>query len=145
MSSTANTVRSEMPASPPTSDRDRIASQYIEAKRREEKAKADRLAAEEKLCELFGVKPEGSQTVSTDFFKVTTTGNMTRSIDADRFAEIAKTIPKAIRDRVIRTKVEPNLTELRKLEESNPDVYRALAAALTVKPAKASVKVEIIA
>lgn len=138
------TAASPMPR-PATNPRDLAAARYVDAKRREEKAKEDRLQAEADICELFGVKPEGSQTESTEFFKVTTTGNMTRSFDADMWDAIAKSIPKAIRDKVVRTKVEPSLTELRKVQESNPDVYAVISKALTVKPAKASVKVEILA
>lgn len=127
--------------SPQMSERDIAAQEWHDAKRREDKAKEDRLVAEAKIVMLFGAKPEGSQTVKTDFFKVETTGNVTRSIDDAAFLAIKSQLPKNVRDACIKTTYEPRVGGIKELKVSNPDLYVVLAQCVTSKPAKTSVKV----
>src|SRR5579859_5924555 len=66
LSATLNKAREQIAES----DRDAAARRYIEAKRKEEAAKLERLAAEAEILRLFGAKEEGSQTVKSELFAV---------------------------------------------------------------------------
>lgn len=122
-----------------------IAAQALrDAKRSEEDARIARLVAEEDLITLIGVKAEGTTTVKTEFFKVSTVGKLTRSLDEAAFRAIADDIPAAFRDRLVRWKPELVAAEVRHIEHNEPEIYRVLAQALTVKPAKPAVSVELI-
>lgn len=121
------------------------AAQYLrECKAAEEGAKAARIAAEDALIALVGCKTEGSTTIKTGYFAVKTTGKLTCSLDVPTFESIKDQIPEGIRDRLVRYKPELSLTELRHVESDEPQIYSVLAQALTIKPAKASVSVDVL-
>lgn len=112
------------------------------AKQIENAARVARLDAENHVIELMGHKLEGSTTESTDHFKVTTTGKLTRSLDAEAYQAIRSDIPDAITP--IDYKPALNLKRLRSLQEANPDIYKLVATCITEKPAKTAVKIEPI-
>jgi len=123
---------------------DRVAQALRDAKAAEDSARASRIAAEEAVIALIGVKEEGTTTVKTCFFKVSTVGKLNRSLDEAAFRSIADDIPAAFRDRLVRWKPELVAAEVRYIEHNEPDVYRVIAQALTVKPAKPSVSIELL-
>lgn len=129
---------------PQPTEIDLAAQALRDAKAAEDSARATRLAAEEAVIALLGVKAEGTTTVKTEFFKVSTVGKLTRSLDEAAFRAIADDIPAAFRDRLVRWKPELVASEVRHIEHNEPEVYRVLAQALTVKPAKPAVSVELI-
>lgn len=114
----------------------------VDAKRREDAAKAERLACEELICQLQPPKPEGSMTVEAGGFKVTLTGSMTyKADDLDALREItrgwdAETVP-------LKHKTEVDATGCKWLRENRPDLWMQLAKVITVKPAKVAVKVGV--
>lgn len=124
---------------------DHAAQHLRECKQAEDTAKAARIAAEDALIALVGCKTEGSTTIKTAYFAVKTIGKLTRSLDVPAFESIKTQIPEAIRDRLVRYKPELSLTELRHIESDEPEIYAVLTQALTIKPAKASVSVEVLA
>ncbi len=89
-------------------------------------------------------KLEGSETTSTEFFRITTTGKLTRALDEEALCLVRSRIPEGIFDRVIRYKPELILRDLRYVEANEPDVYRLFADAITTKPAKTTLKIERI-
>ncbi|PJK01477.1 hypothetical protein CO615_04150 [Lysobacteraceae bacterium NML75-0749] len=114
------------------------------AKQQEEAAKAARIQAEEALIQLVGAKPEGTTRCETAYFKVTTTGKLTRKLDESAYAALAGDIPDAIRARLIRVKHDLVLSELRHLQNNEPELYARIAPAITVTPAKTAVTVETL-
>lgn len=121
---------------------DQLAYDYEIA--REELAAAQQRVAQAETALLAAVpaKLEGSQTTEFDFYRVTTTGKLTRTLDAAKLGELRAVIPPAIYSRVIKLKPDLSLRDLRYMEDNEPEYYRAFASAITTKPAKTSVKVE---
>ena len=123
-----------------------IAAYNLEqAKLAEERARVNRLAAEEMIIALVGAKEEGSKSMKTIWYKLTTTASMNRSlvpnwreildddaIDAQSFAAVIKTEPKLV------------ISGLKQVATANPEAYRILCKAIVTRPAKVAVKVEKI-
>jgi hypothetical protein len=116
-----------------------------EAKLAEDAARNHRLACENRLIELVGVKEEGTKSAKTAFYKVSTVGSLTRSlvpnwreildddaIDAVSFAAVLKMEPKL------------SVSGLKQVATANPEAYRVICKAIVAKPAKVAVKVELI-
>lgn len=122
---------------------DQAAQRWREAKVAEDVARERRIAAEAELAELIGVEAEGSTKRETPWFNVTTTGKVNRTLDPTALDAVREHVPAPIFDRVIQYRPQLNLRELRYVEANEPDVYRELARAITAKPAKPTVKVEV--
>lgn len=116
-----------------------------QAKLAEDQARLTRLAAEDAIIALVGAKEEGSKSAKTTWYKLTTTGSLTRSlvqnwrevldddaIDAESFAAAIKMEPKL------------SVSGLKAVATANPEAYRVLCNAIVTKPAKVAVKVEKI-
>jgi hypothetical protein len=128
------------PSAKPTLEQ--AVSAWIEAKRREDAAKAERLACEELICELNPPRAEGATTVQAGEFKVTLTGSMTYKVeDLEALRNItrewdANLVP-------LKAKPEADPTGCKWLREHRPDLWLQLSKVITVKPAKTSVKVGV--
>lgn len=117
-----------------------IAEDLFNAKLDEAKATAKRIALEEELIELVGAKKEGAQTHTIGDFKITITGRINRKIDWDLFdSGIASKIPETLHP--VKVKRELDETGVKYLENNEPQLYKILAKALTVKPAKTNVTI----
>ena len=123
-----------------------LAAQHLrEAKFAMDAAKVALADAEDKVIELVGLKgDEGSQSTKTEWFKVTTTAKLNRSLIQDALADVQSQVPQAIYEQVIQYKPSLSLAGLRACEKANPDAYRAFCQAIVTKPAKASVKVDLL-
>lgn len=99
------------------------------------------LNLEAELLQILGNKLEGSETTVTQKYKVTTTGRVTRKLDADGVRELHETgeIPRAIYERLFSWEPKLNLREFRFIEHNEPDHYKTLSKFVTTKPAKASI------
>jgi hypothetical protein len=86
------------------------------------------------------MKAEGSQTHDAGTYKITVTSSMTRKLDEKKWKDIEDSIPEDLRP--VNYKPSIDLKGIRYLQENYPDTYAIIAKALTVKPAKPSVKVE---
>lgn len=117
---------------------------YIEAKRREDLAKKQRIEAEERILALSPAKEEGSQTIEVGGFKLTTTFAITYSCD-DVQALISDARAANVPEQLVpvKTKVELDATGAKWLRKNEPDVWRVLAKHITTKAAKSSVKVSL--
>lgn len=114
-----------------------IAAEWIEAKKAEIKANKDRVDLEDELIALLGAKEEGSETHNIDDFKIAITGRLNRKVDWDVFDKLC--IPSDMQP--VKVKRELDLKGLRYLEDNEPTIYKKLAKAMTVEPAKTSVTV----
>lgn len=115
-----------------------------EAKASEAQATKSRLEAEETVLKLVGFKEEGTTTVKTEFFKVSTVGKLTRSLNATKLPEVENKLNPAIYAQLVKLKPELSLSGLRAVEKANPEAYGIFVGALVTKPAKASVSFELL-
>ena len=122
------------------SELDKLAFELESAKAVEAEAKARRIAIEEQLCEVAGVKTEGSLSASGQYYKVTTSTGFTRTLDVKKWDAIAPQVPETIRNKITRTKLELDVRQLKALLDLDPATYSIVAEAVTTKPRKASVK-----
>ncbi|MTI13810.1 DUF7173 family protein [Sansalvadorimonas verongulae] len=121
---------------------DHLAYQLEQAKKVETEARGARIAIEEEILKNVGVKEEGSATVKSDYYKVTTTGGVTRSLDAKKWADVQGRLPEQIAAKVVRLKPELDTRQFKALADLQPELYGIMAEAVTTKPRKASVKIE---
>ena len=120
-----------------------LACQAVREHQAQEKAaRAARIAAEKVVIELIGLKEEGSQSAKTAYFKATTTGKLSRTLDEAAFMAMREQIPDNIAPVTYHAKLD--LKKLRALEQANPDAYALMAKCITTKPAKPAVKVEML-
>ncbi|MAM87534.1 MAG: hypothetical protein CME36_09545 [unclassified Hahellaceae] len=119
--------------------------QYLGARTNLQIAKQIMAEAEAALIDVVGAKPEGSQTFTiADRYKVTTTGKINRALDPKAWAKIAQEIPEPLAKRLVKYKPALDLKEFRFIESNEPDYFRLISSAVTSKPAKASVKVDVV-
>ena len=111
-----------------------LISNYLKAKADEDAAHEKRVAAEEDIAESMDLKPEGTTTLKTDGYKVSVTTKLTRTLDYERYQE------QRFESGFVDMKPTINLTKLRAVSLTSPE---RVAACITVKPAKTSVKVEV--
>ena len=123
---------------------DALASRLNSLKQSKSAIDKDIKNTEEALIALVGSKPEGSFSVSTESFKVTTTGKVYRKVDETKLTALRKLISKSIFNKVFRTKHDVNLKELRHYQNNEPDVYTDLAEVITTTPGKTAIKVEAL-
>lgn len=119
-----------------------LVAQLIEAKRGEDAAKKHRIECEERILALFPAKEEGSMTVEAGGFKVTVTGSLTYSCDD---IEKLRQLTASWDDSIVPLKTTTTIdgTGLKWIRKNQPNLWRDIAGAVTVKPAKASVKVGV--
>lgn len=120
-------------------DIDLAAHAFIEAKKAESKAREARIAAEEHLISLVGLKEEGTTTVKTAWFKVQTTGKLARSLKA------TADMPDTLYHEITRVKHELDLAKLKQLATTNPIRYQDVCRWIETKPTKPSAKVDHLA
>ena len=123
-----------------------LLSKLREAKKREDRANADRVALETQLITLLSfVKPEGSETQKYCDFKVTLTNKLNRTVDAVAWSKIKELVPLEMQGVIeVDTKLKVNNEGARWIEANNPAVWEICQQAISVKPAKTAVKVEVV-
>lgn len=120
---------------------DRLATLWRHAKEREDTARADRIKIEEELLKAHPAKEEGSETFKTpQGVKITLTGKISYKADVDKLIALAGGWPEDIRP--IKTKVEADETRLKAIRQHRPDLWAAIAGAVTTKPAKTGVSID---
>jgi hypothetical protein len=70
--------------------------------------------------------------------KLKTTGKLTYKADVDRLLELTAAWP----EKPIKTKVEADESLLKAIRHDRPDLWRQIAPAITVKPAKTYIVIE---
>ena len=110
---------------------------FLIAKGIEEAAREGRIAAEEAIIAKMGnLKLEGTTTKEVENYKVSVTTKLTRTLDYDKY--VALSLPKALQ--FVEFKPVINLNAYKVASLANPTI----ALCVTSKPAKTSVKVEVI-
>ena len=124
---------------------DRLADRMVAAKERIAEAQAE---YDEALQEWLAVAPsrnEGSITTAGDAYKVTTTYGVNRTVDAATLSAIRSQVPVALFEQAVEYTPKLKMSGVRHLMNNEPETWVVLAQAITAKPAKPQVKVELIA
>lgn len=102
----------------------------------------EKQSIESRLINLIGKKDEGTTLTKTKFYKMTTTGKITRNFDKGfKLSVLEGIIGKDIAEKLAKPKFELNLSEYRKLTDKQ---LLAVSKCITSKPAKTSLKIERI-
>lgn len=113
----------------------------LQSEEREIKRKIDEQKAA--LIELCGIKEEGSQSFHTDAYKVTTQQSIVRTVDASVVRALRDRVPEATYENVFVWKPSLDLKNYKALKEMAPNLAAVVDEAITSKPAKAGVKLEV--
>ena len=120
-----------------------VAASWMQAKEDERKAIEQRRNLDKMLVEMLPKKDEGSVTEKDGQYKITASFKMDRKVDADKLAEIWGYLDEHAQ-KAFKWKADVSVSELRKVQEFEPDTYAKLAEVITTKPASTSVSVELI-
>lgn len=115
---------------------------WIDAKRSEDEARAQRLEVEAQIVAVVGVKDEGVTSVEDDQFKVKTTGKVTRSVDTDAIQDVWEVLPEEVK-KCFKWEAKLNTKEYRALCSMREDLAPHLNKYITSKPAKPSISIEL--
>ena len=118
---------------------DLLGFELAKAKELEASAREKRVQIEQELIEAIGAKEEGATTQSGNFFKVTTTGKLTRKLDVKAFNQIAGQLGEHA---PVKTTVALDVRKLKTLAVDEPALYQLMCqTCIETKPAKTSVAV----
>ena len=137
------TVANNAPVQVIENEVDVLARQWQEAKQAEEHAKERRYQIESQLAELVGVADEGTINAEGQYYKVKTVGKLSRSLDDSAIQADWDNLPAEIK-KCIKWKAALDTKSLRSLEEMRADLLPTMSQYMTTKPAKPSIKVEVI-
>jgi hypothetical protein len=116
-----------------------LAADWLAAKRAENEANTRRLQIEQDMLKLAPALEEGSQsTILTNGWKFKTTGKLSYKADVDKLLALTAAWP----EKPVKTKVEADESLLKAIRTDRPDLWRQIAPAITVKPAKTYIVVE---
>lgn len=115
---------------------------WLEAKRAEQKANAERIAIEAQIAEALDVPSEGSKTHKLDAFKVTLTQPVSRKIDAKEWDKVSHLLPANMHP--VKVKIEADATGCKYLAKNEPELWAKVSPAFETKPGKIGVKVEAV-
>jgi hypothetical protein len=119
-----------------------LSNDWLAAKTDERLANSRRVSIEEQIIKLAATKEEGSLTTDAgDGFKITTTGKITYKADAIKLDELTDGWPAEIKPVSLALKVDE--TRLKKIRAENPALWKTIARAVEVKPAKTGVSISI--
>lgn len=118
---------------------EKLAADWLAAKKDELAATNRRLKIEEDILKLYPAREEGSTTtVLTNGVRVKATGKLTYKTDVDRLLQLTASWP----EKPVKTKVEADESLLKAIRTDRPDLWRQIAPAITVKPAKTYIVIE---
>jgi len=119
-----------------------LAATWLQAKADEAAANARRLEAEEQILKLLPAKEEGKTTTPiSNTTRISTTGKLSFKADVDALQALTISWPEAMRP--LKTKIEQDEPVLRQIRVERPDLWRHIASAITVKPAKVYIQIEV--
>ncbi len=116
-----------------------IAYRIVELKEREAELKAERTELEDELAAAIATKEEGTESRTAGQYKITVSSKLNRTLDYPAYQAIENDIPEGVRC----VKFEPKL-DLKKLRAMDLVRPGFSAAFITTKPAKPSVKIEVL-
>lgn len=119
-----------------------LAADWIEAKRVEKQANAQRIAIEEKMLEQIKPNKEGRTTTRLDTgFKIIATAKTVFKADIEALNDLTHKWDQALVP--IKIKFELDDTKLKALREEHPKLWLEIAPVIDSKPAKTHIAVEL--
>ena len=115
---------------------------WLEAKRREDDGKRQRLEVEAHIGAALEKKPEGAITHKLEHYKVTLTQPIYRKLDLEKWPIVKNLIGQEFWP--IKTVIEADPTGCKWLAKERPDLWAMIADAFTVTPGKVGVEVKEI-
>jgi len=112
---------------------------WLEAKRREDEAKAARIKIEDEISQALDAKDEGSITHKVEPYKVTLSQPIYRKIDLGIWETVKHDMP--AESWPIKVKIEVDDAGCKWLAKERPDLWSIAAKAITATPGKIGVKV----
>ena len=119
-----------------------LSQAWLKAKADEDASKARRIEIEEAIVAQLGKREEGSKTHDLNTYKITITGVINRTLDKAVWETIKDQIPEKLRPVTYVPKLDT--AGVKWLQTNDPNTYRLVAKALTIKPGKTNVKVTAI-
>ena len=119
-----------------------LCNEWMNARDAENKARAIRIDVEKCMLEKLPVPEEGSKTINTDAFKVVVTQRISRSLDEEKYQTL--NIPAELNPISFETKPKIDDSGCRWLKANKPEIWQELSKALTEKPSKVNLRIEII-
>lgn len=113
---------------------------WLEAKRREDDAKRQRLEVEAQIGAALEKKPEGAITHKLEHYKVTLTQPIYRKLDLEKWPIVKNLIGQEFWP--IKMTVEADPAGCKWLAKERPDLWAMIADAFTVSPGKVGVEVK---
>lgn len=120
-----------------------VAASWMQAKEAERQAIEYRRSLDKMMVELLPKKDEGSVTEKDGNYKITASYKLDRKVDSAKLAEIWGDLDEHAQ-KAFKWKADVAVSELRKVQEFEPDVYAKLAECITTKPASTAVSVELL-
>jgi hypothetical protein len=119
-----------------------LTKEWMSAKADERLANIRRITIEEQILKHCEHKEEGSLTTDIgDGIKITTTGKVTYKADLCKLDELTEGWPEEMKPVKVALKLDE--TVLKKIRKDNPALWKTLARAVEVKPAKTGVSISI--
>lgn len=115
---------------------------WLEAKRREDEAKRQRLEVEKAIASALDVKSEGAITHKLTVYKVTLTQPIYRKLDVAKWDAVKTNIGQEFWP--VKVITEADATGCKWLAKERPDLWAMIADAFTVSPGKIGVEVKEI-
>ena len=122
---------------------DTLAACWLAAKEKETQGNAERLAIEAQMVAQAESKAEGTVKLEGAEYKVTIGYGMSRTVDEAALSALWPALSEGLR-RIFPVKHGLDTRELRHWQQNEPTEYALAAQAITAKPSKPSVKVEMI-
>lgn len=118
---------------------EQLAGDWIAAKKAENDAINRRLQIEQDILKLVPAREEGSTTtVLTNGMRLKTQAKLTYKADIDRLLSLTNSWP----EKPVKTKIEADESLLKAIRTDRPDLWRQIAPAITLKPAKTYILIE---
>jgi hypothetical protein len=118
---------------------EQLAGDWLAAKTAEQQAISRRLEVEKAILELLPAREEGSETtLLSNGLRVKTQGKLNYKADVERLLALTKTWP----EKPVKTKIEADESLLKAIRMDRPDLWRQIAPAITLKPAKTYITIE---
>jgi hypothetical protein len=132
-----------VPAAPAGASLEDLGRRFLNLKAIEDAAKKERADIATQIAALVdNGQQAGTSNAEVAELKIKVVRKLDYKIDMEGLGRVFNQIPVAVRDRLIRTKYELEVKELKYLENNEPELYRLASAAVIIKPANPSVTVE---
>lgn len=118
-----------------------LAEQWLVAKQKEQEANEERLSIEAQILKLVPAKEEGSTTtVLSNGLKLKSTGKLTYKVDVNMLNTLVFGWPEDARP--LKSKLIADELILRIMRAERPDLWKKVAPAIKLTPAKTSIQIE---